>query len=415
MKSHHIRGVEIDLAGAPEQSIESGIEVKRSAIFASDYPGLTLEALVAEGATVLRGDPVLADRIHKEIRVTAPVAGTITQIMTGAKRRVSMIEIACAGDAGRTFEIDDTTSRDAVARLCQQSGLWAAFLERPLGRVPTPGQVPSAIFVTAIESEPLCADSSVILARFDAAFRAGAQALKTLTDGPVFVCQALGPGVAKADERLRVERFSGPHPAGLPGTHIDRLWPQIEQASVWQIHYQDVIALGTVLATGLLPATRVVALGGEGLREPRLVEIPSGAALADVLEGEIGDGQFMTLSGSPLSGRESSHLRSRHWQICVLRRPRPPPPARGWWTRRAAKPRVSPVIPTRALDRALGPRLNVVPMIRALSVGDAETANRLGCRRLLEEDLALASYVTGGAMDFGALLRKSLDMLEEVQ
>ena len=54
-------------------------------------------------------------------------------------------------------------------------------------------------------------------------------------------------------------------------------------------------------------------------------------------------------------------------------------------------------------------------LLRALSVGDSETAARLGCRDLLEEDMDLLSYAAGGEQDFGALLRHTLDLLEPAQ
>jgi len=50
-----------------------------------------------------------------------------------------------------------------------------------------------------------------------------------------------------------------------------------------------------------------------------------------------------------------------------------------------------------------------VPLMRALSVGDVEAAERLGCLELVEEDLALLSYLCPGHADYGALLRQMLD------
>jgi Na+-transporting NADH:ubiquinone oxidoreductase subunit A len=46
-----------------------------------------------------------------------------------------------------------------------------------------------------------------------------------------------------------------------------------------------------------------------------------------------------------------------------------------------------------------------------LSIGDTETAVRLGCLELVEEDLALMSYLCPGHNDYGALLRRMLDEL----
>ena len=42
--------------------------------------------------------------------------------------------------------------------------------------------------------------------------------------------------------------FSGPHPAGLPGTHIHFLDPVHPAKTVWFIGYQDVAAIGVCFA-----------------------------------------------------------------------------------------------------------------------------------------------------------------------
>ncbi len=47
--------------------------------------------------------------------------------------------------------------------------------------------------------------------------------------------------------------------------------------------------------------------------------------------------------------------------------------------------------------------------MRALSVGDWETAYRLGAADLLEEDVALLSTYCSSGADYGALLRRALD------
>ncbi len=412
MTHHFRRGLDIVLEGRPRQAVGPANPVRSVAVFGADYPGLRPGMLVAAGDEVARGDALFCDRRRPEIVVTAPAAGVVEAIETGARRRLSLLRIRREGDAARRFEPPEAPTRDGIAAICLQSGLWPGFVERPFGRIPDPDSAPDAIFVTAMETDPLAADARVVLAAGREMFAAGLGAIRLLTQGPVFVCQGAGPEVATGDGQIRAERFAGAHPAGLPGTHIDRLFPLERGGTVWQVPYRDVIALGAVLTGGTLPETQIVALGGPGIRNPRLAEAPPGAALDDLARGELREGQMRVLSGSPLSGREASHLRRRHWQVCVLLRHQPQRPPRGWWPDHAAARRPAPVVPTLALGRALGPDLPVVPLVRALSVGDVETADRLGCRALLEEDLALVSYAAGGVQDFGALLRHALDALE---
>jgi Na+-transporting NADH:ubiquinone oxidoreductase subunit A len=54
----------------------------------------------------------------------------------------------------------------------------------------------------------------------------------------------------------------------------------------------------------------------------------------------------------------------------------------------------------------------VAPLLRALVVGDADRALELGCLELAEEDLALASFLCPGKLEYGGLLRRVLDEIE---
>jgi len=68
----------------------------------------------------------------------------------------------------------------------------------------------------------------------------------------------------------------------------------------------------------------------------------------------------------------------------------------------------------------LGSFENVMPLgilptqlLRALIVGDTETAQALGCLELEEEDLALCSYVCSGKYEYGPILRDNLTRIEK--
>jgi Na+-transporting NADH:ubiquinone oxidoreductase subunit A len=52
-------------------------------------------------------------------------------------------------------------------------------------------------------------------------------------------------------------------------------------------------------------------------------------------------------------------------------------------------------------------------LLRALIVGDTETAQSLGCLDLDEEDLALCTYVCPGKYEYGPILRDNLTRIEK--
>ena len=83
----------------------------------------------------------------------------------------------------------------------------------------------------------------------------------------------------------------------------------------------------------------------------------------------------------------------------------------GLFGRTSSQP--APLIATAALEHALGFDVPVVPFLRALSVGDAETASRLGCLEMVEEDVAAVSLACTSGADYGRMLRYVLDELAE--
>lgn len=409
---HRIRrGLTIRLAGAPEQVVGVATSVTSVGLMGADYPGLRAEILVEIGQQVKAGEPVFRDRKRPEILVTAPLGGTVSQINIGPRRRLSSLIITASDTGEKQFATTPPKDREAARSFLLESGLWPLIRERPFGRIPDPRRIPDAVFITAMDTEPLAAEPRAVLAGTSEALRLGVGVLRHLTEGPVFFCQGEGQSLIPEEGPIRVERFHGCHPAGLAGTHIDRLFPVNRARRVWQINYQDALALGQTLQTGFLAAQRVVSLAGPGVARPRLLRVTSGAQLDALVAWELNEGAWRVLSGSPLSGVECGYLRRRHTQVSVMPRPSTPSARWGWWPTAAASPRTAPVIPSRAVDDALGPGLPAMALIRALGCGDIESAERLGCRGLLEEDMALLSYAAGG-VDLAAQLRRTLDALE---
>ena len=93
--------------------------------------------------------------------------------------------------------------------------------------------------------------------------------------------------MAPVDDQFRHAEFSGPHPAGLVGTHIHLLEPVSEQKTVWHIGYQDVIAVGRQFETGRLPVERDCgcgeALGISLITEPERVPAATRRDLAPII------------------------------------------------------------------------------------------------------------------------------------
>ncbi len=442
------RGLDIPVAGTPEQSIHDGPEHTQVALDGRDYPGLKPRMLVAPGDQVDLGQPLFIDKRDPQVRYTAPGKGTVVAVNRGARRALECIEIKLEEGGGLQAMFDPLTDDDIARRdraelasRLQQSGLWTALRTRPYSCVPRSDSVPRSIFVTAIDTAPLCADPRVVIDPNVDAFTTGLRVLARLTAGAVYLCTGTGWDTAVGDvERVQRVEFQGPHPAGLAGTHIHLLDPAGVERIVWYIGYQDVIAIGHTMTSGTVDTRRVIALAGDRVRKPRLLSARVGVSTDDIVRGEIDEpGSCRVISGSLLTGRKAAggnaYLGRYHNQVCVIReggeRRR-----FGWlglWPRRysagttilkrsghrrklafdtAMNGRYTSMLPMRVFERVMPLDILPSPLFRALLVKDTDQAQALGCLELDEEDLALCSFLCPAKQDYGAALRMNLDEIE---
>lgn len=389
---------------------------EEAAITAPPGDTLRVEMLAEEDAVVAAGAPVARLRDAPAIVLTAPMAARIARVSLRAGRRLS--EIVLFRETGGDVQSHDIGaaaegSDEALLSLLMASGFWPRLRRRPFGRIPPPGERPVAIFVMATDTRPLAPDPILALAEREEDFARGLAALAAVAQEGIFVCQPTGASLPGRDrEKVRIVSTTGRHPQGLAGVRIHAACPADPERAVWELHAEDVADLGVLLAEGHLPQTRLVTVAGPALTETRRLRCQIGADMRALTYGAIHPGPHRILSGSALDGRPGHWLAPRDRQVTVLHGEEAAPKPH-WFL--AALTRWSlprPVIPTAALDAAAGGAFPVMAMIRALSVGDDETAIRLGALSLIEEDLALIDYVTGGRPHVSDLLREMLNRVE---
>ena len=438
------KGLDLPISGAPEQRIDVASPVKSVAILGRDYVGLKPTMLVAVGDVVKAGQPVFEDKKNPGVIVTSPGAGKIVEINRGEKRVLLSVVIELSGDANESFESFESNAlaeldEVVVRRNLQKSGLWVALRSRPYSKVPAVDADPSSIFVNVMDSNPLSADPAVVLEEQHTDFNNGVSVLGCFNK-PVYLCckdNAKLPSVST--DRALEARFSGPHPAGLPGTHIHFIDPVNINKSVWYIGYQDVVAIGKLFTTGLLSQDRIIALAGPAVRAPRLLKTRIGASVDDLTTGRTRDGELRPISGSVLSGYtaigEEAWLGRYHTQLSVLTEGRERD-FMGWIapglnkfsatnvllsslfrskrfgmnTNKNGSPRA--MVPIGVYESVMPLDVLATPILKALLVNDTDTAQALGALELDEEDLALCSFVDPSKHDFGSVLRKTLVQIE---
>ena len=288
------KGLDLPISGGPAQTICKGNAVTQVALIPSDYNFLKPRLAVQVGDQVQTGQTLMVDRKRPEIRFTSPGTGRIAAIHRGAKRVLQAIVVELEGDEEVEFshflaEDLDRIDADAVRQTLLESGLWTALRQRPLGMIPAPDAQLSSIFVTAIDTHPLAADPSVVIGERADDFRNGLRVLTKLGQKGLFLCKAPGKSLPGMElDGVKTVEFSGPHPAGLPGTHIHFLDPAGRDKAVGYVNYQDVIEIGHLFTTGRLDPSRVIALAGPSVHEPRLVRTRIGANVDELIRDELG-------------------------------------------------------------------------------------------------------------------------------
>ncbi len=439
------KGLDLPIAGAPEQTITDGAAVRTVALLGEDYVGMKPTMLVREGDRVKLGQAIFADKKTEGVKYTAPGAGTVKAVNRGERRVLQSVVIEL-DDQEEALEFASYSAaelgqltREQVEQNLVESGLWTSFRTRPFSRVPQLGTTPSSIFVTAIDTNPLAADPTVIIAEQAEAFKNGLTLLTRLGSKQVFLCKENGANVPSVDG-VRVEEFTGKHPAGNPGTHIHFLDPVSREKTVWVIGYQDVIAFGQLFAEGKLPTERVVALAGPQVNKPRLVRTRVGASTEELTAGELKSGKNRIISGSVWNGRKAmgpqGYVSRYASQLSVLLEG-DSRDFMGWIAPGSNKFSVlnmfaSVFAPGKKFDfttttngseRAMIPvgqfealmPLDILPtqLLRALVTGDIVTAMQLGCLELDEEDLSLCTFACPGKYEYGPILRDNLTRIEK--
>lgn len=448
------RGLDLPLAGAPEQVIYRAEPSRRVALVAADHLGLSPRVQVAAGDRVLRGQVLVEDRKLPGVRLTAPGAGVVEAVHRGERRVLQSVvlqldEAELAGTAGEaqmarfsafTGEDPAKLERSKVLELLLESGSWAALRTRPFGKLPDPSLTPAAIFVTAMDTAPLAPDLERITEGRAEDLERGLAALGRLAP-KVYLCRARGSRIGEGIQSSAViEEFAGPHPAGTAGYHIHRLEPVNRDKVVLSVGLQDVLAIGVLFGKGTLDVERVVSLAGPMVKQPRLVRTRLGASLDALVADGLHPGEARIISGSVLAGRKAeapaAFLGRFDQQVSVLREERERE-FLGWLAPGTDRFSVVRTFAAKLLGRkqfALGTSthgshraivpigvyervmpLDIMPthLTRALSAGDLEQIEELGGLELVEEDLALCTFVCPSKIDYGPLLREALTRLEK--
>ncbi len=438
------KGLNIPLAGEPQQKLAETKLTKLVAVTGPDYVNMKPTLKVQVGDEVKKGQLLFTAKKLEKINFTAPVSGKVVAINRGEKRRFLSLVIERNGNDEVEFnsydenKIDDL-SREKVTEQLLASGFWTFLRTRPFGTLANPDLPPRSIFVNLMDTNPHAPSMSVALEGKENDLRTGIKILAKLTEGKVNVVKSPScKFTIEENDKFSLYEFEGPHPAGLPGTHIHFIDPVGQNKHVWHIDAQDVAAIGKLFLTGKLDFERVISVAGPSVKNPRLIKTEIGADINEILQDEISDEKVRIISGSVLSGREANgelaFLGAYHRQISAL----PEPQKRrflGWMlpfgemfsvknvllTSRSKKLCLTTalnggkraIVPIGTYEKVMP--LDILPtfLLRMLAVGDVEESEKLGALELIEEDLALCTFVCPAKIDHETNLRNVLNLIEK--
>ncbi len=435
------KGLDIPLKGRPDERIDVANPVKQAAVLGSDYVGLKPTMLVKEGDSVKAGTALFEDKKNPGVIVTSPTSGVVSAINRGAKRALISVVIDVDGDESESFESEDlaTISSEQVRDLLIRSGLWVSMRTRPYGKVPAIDATANSIFINAMDTNPLAVDPTIIINERAGDFVTGVSVLAKF-GVPVYVCQSDSAQLPDLNgNNVQIAKFAGKHPAGLSSTHVHNIDPVDGSKSVWTLGYQDVIAIGALASTAKLDTTRYIAVAGPLVNSPRVLASNLGANISELIDGRTADGTKRVISGSVLNGHLASgatdYLGRYDNQVSVIEE-LDDREFMGWiapglskfsainvFVSSIFKPKVfnistsqygSPraIVPIGVFEKVMPLDILATPMIKSLLVKDTDAAQQLGCLELVEEDLALCSFVDPSKHDFGPVLRSTLTQIE---
>jgi Na+-transporting NADH:ubiquinone oxidoreductase subunit A len=240
-----------------------------------------------------------------------------------------------------------------------------------------------------------------------------------------------------AIDSVEYHQFSGPHPAGLSSTHIHNIYPVGQDRLVWTLNYQECISLGYLIKNQTLRPSKIIALSGEGVIDPKLIRTRYGANISSLTAGKVDD-KSRLISGSVLYGHSAesamNYIGAFHNQVSVIPNEYDEPfmswlmpgskihsklnvfissfiKPKNFTFNTAMNGSDRAIVPICSYEEVMPMNILVVQLLKALATYDLEMLIDLGVLELSDEDMALCSYVCPSKYDYSSLLSKNLEMI----
>ncbi|MDT7829694.1 Na(+)-translocating NADH-quinone reductase subunit A [Pricia sp. S334] len=439
------KGLDIKLVGAAEQTTSKAVLSNVYAINLDDFHGITPKMLLKEGEEIKAGEALFYNKNNEDMLFVSPVSGELIEIERGARRRILTLRILADKEqetiANVILDVEKASKEDIKAYLLK-SGCWPFIVQRPYSVIADPDANPKAIFVSGLVTAPLAADPDYVLQGKEKELQAAITALGKLTPGKVHVSVEKSSKSPLAElTGIELHKVSGPHPAGLVGTQINKIDPINKGETVWTISPQDLVIIGEMLLTGKFNPQRTVALVGSSVKKPQYYTTKIGTEISTFLYASgVKEERFRVINGDVLTGsktRQDGHLGFYNNTVSCI------PEGDDYEFFGWNKPVFDKVSTTRALTfswlqpdkkydldtntngehRAFvvtGIYEKVFPMdiyplqlLKACMVQDLDEMEQLGLYEVAPEDFSLTEFICISKQPHQQIIREGLDLLQK--
>ncbi|WP_340158836.1 Na(+)-translocating NADH-quinone reductase subunit A [uncultured Maribacter sp.] len=303
------KGLNINLVGAAEQTTSKAVLSNVYAIQLSDFHGIIPKMMVKQGAQVKAGEPLFYNKNIESMVFVSPVSGELIEIERGDRRRILTLKILADKTqevlSGAAIDVENASKEELKATLLK-SGCWPFIKQRPYDVIANPDTTPKAIFISGYSSAPLQADLNYVLQGKEKELQTAITALGKLTPGKVHVSVGSSASPLSSMKGVELHNVSGPHPAGLVGTQINKVDPINKGELVWTVSPQDLIIIGEYLLTGIYNPERIVALVGSSVKAPKYYSTKIGSEISTFLYASgVNEENFRVINGDVLTGSKS--------------------------------------------------------------------------------------------------------------
>ncbi|MCI7140588.1 Na(+)-translocating NADH-quinone reductase subunit A [Alistipes sp.] len=439
------KGLDINLAGKPQETLAEAPMASEYALSPLDFEGVTPKLLVKVGDKVKAGTPLFFNKYNERVLFTSPVSGTVAAVNRGEKRKV--LTVTVTPDAEQSYEEFGKpdlkkATREELVELLLRSGLWPMIVQRPYGIIADPTATPKAIFVSAFDSAPLAPDYNFVLKQEQRNLQAGIDLLRRLTSGKVHLsmrakCEGQMPSLQGAE----LHTFAGKHPVGNVGVQIHHIDPINKGDIVWTVNIQDLAIIGRLVNEGRVDMHRIIAVDGSEIEKPGYVRVIAGARVDSFVKGNVkaqkeGD-RVRFISGNVLTGTKTAldgFLGFYANQLTAI-----PEGDKyellGWAMPRLNKFSVSrayfswlcpkkeykldtnlnggerPFVVTGLYERYLPMDIYPMYLLKACLAGDIEKMENLGIYEVTEEDFALCEFVDPSKIEIQQIIRDGINLM----